>query len=137
MAWDLNWRGSLLDKGYENIKRIIASVGGYFGSSYTFEFELVRGKITWEANEDGVFEPALILQMDTESINTFREAMTKCHILTWEQKYIDLHTLDGTQWSLHIEFDDLCIEKSGNNAYPREWERFCKVIQKLTGKPFE
>ncbi|NHN34854.1 hypothetical protein [Paenibacillus agricola] len=121
---------------YENIKRIVASVGGYFGTSYTVEVEFDRGKITWEARGDD-FEPGLILQLDIESMNTFREALSKSRILSWKNEYIDPNTLDGTQWSLDIEFDDICIEKSGSNDYPKEWKRFCKVIHKLTGKPFE
>jgi hypothetical protein len=126
-----------LDKDYKNIKRIEASIGGYFGTSYTFEVEFDRGKVTWEAREDGILEPGLILQMDTENIITFREALSKCRVLSWKNEYIDPNTLDGTQWSLDIEFDDLCIEKSGSNDFPKEWKRFCKVIQKLTGKPFD
>jgi hypothetical protein len=111
----------LLDKDYENIKRIQASIGGYFGSSYTVEVDFVSGEIVWNAREDGIFEPGITIQMDSEGleIEIFREALSKCHILSWEQKYIDPHTLDGTQWSLDIEFDNLCIEKSGSNAYPK------------------
>jgi hypothetical protein len=121
---------------YENIKRIEAFIGGYFGTSYTVEVEFERGKITWEASGDD-FEPALMIQMDNESMNTFKEAMSKCRILSWKNNYTDPHILDGTQWSLDIEFDDSRIEKSGSNTYPKEWKRFCKVIQKLTGKPFD
>lgn len=126
-----------MDKDYKEIKRIEASIGGYFGSSYTLEVEFITGKVTYEVREDGIVEPGLILQMDTENINTFREALSKCRVLSWKNEYSDLNTLDGTHWSLDIEFDDLCIEKSGSNAYPKEWKRFCKVIQKLTDKPFE
>lgn len=122
---------------YENIKRIVASVGGYFGTSYTFKVEFDRGKVTWEAREDGVSEPGIILKMDIESLNNFRKAMIKCRILSWKNEYIDPNTLDGAQWSLNIELYDKLIEKSGSNAYPNEWEKFCNIIQKLTGKPFD
>jgi hypothetical protein len=126
-----------LDNDYKNIKRIEASIGGYFGSSYTCKVDFVSGEIAWNARKDGVFEPGINLQMDCEGLEMFVEALSECHILTWNNEYIDPHTLDGTQWNLDIEFDHLCIEKSGSNAYPGEWEKFCKVIQELTGKPFE
>lgn len=126
-----------MNKGYENIKRIIASVGGYFGSSYTFEVEFVSGKITYDAREDGVSEADLILQMDIGGINAFREALSKCRILDWKNEYIEPNTIDGTQWSLDIELEERSIHINGSNAYPKEWKRFCKVIQVLTGKPFE
>jgi hypothetical protein len=122
---------------YENMKRIIASVGGYFGTSYSFEVNFDNGKTTWEAREEGVLEPGLTLQMDTRGINAFREALSKCSILDWDKEYIDPDILDGTQWSLDIELKDRSIQINGSNAYPKEWKRFCKVIQVLTGKPFE
>jgi hypothetical protein len=125
-----------MNLNYKNIKRIEASNGGYFGTSYTFKLDFDRGKLNWEARGDD-FEPGLMLQVDIASMNIFREALSKCRILSWKNEYIDPNTLDGTQWSLDIEFDDLCVEKSGSNAYPREWNRFCKYIQKLTNKPFE
>ncbi|NHN34827.1 hypothetical protein [Paenibacillus agricola] len=104
---------------YENIKRIEAFIGGYFVTSYTFKIEFVRSEVIWEAVGDD-FEPALMIQMDNESMNTFKEGISKCRILSWKNNYTDPHILDGTQWSLDIEFDDLRIEKSGSNAYPRE-----------------
>ncbi|WP_433945541.1 hypothetical protein [Paenibacillus sp. SN-8-1] len=60
----------------------------------------------------------------------------KYRILNWENEYIDYNTLDGTQWTLDIELEDRSIHIVGSNAYPEEWERFCKAIRKLTGKPF-
>jgi hypothetical protein len=121
---------------YENIKRIEAFIGGYFGTSYTFKVEFDRSEVIWEASGDN-FEPALMIQMDIESMNTFREALSKCRILDWKKEYIDPDTIDGTQWSLDIELEDRSIHINGSNTYPKEWKRFCKVIQKLTGKPFE
>ncbi|QGQ96593.1 hypothetical protein EHS13_17785 [Paenibacillus psychroresistens] len=81
-------------------------------------------------------EPGLTLQMDNRDINAFREALSKCGILEWDKEYIDPDTIDGTQWSLDIELEDRSIHIHGSNAYPKEWKRFCKVIQVLTGKPF-
>jgi hypothetical protein len=122
---------------YENIKRIVASVGGYFGTSYTFEVEFITGKITYKVREDGIVQPSLTLQMDNEVINTFREALSKRRIFDWKKEYIEPNTLDGTHWSLDIELEDSSIHINGSNAYPKEWRIFCKDIQKLTGKPFE
>jgi hypothetical protein len=130
----------LMNLNYENIKRIKAYVGGHFGTRYTFEIDISSRKVAWSAidMEGGLdFEPNIILHMDTESINSFKEALSKCRILSWNNNYTDPHIFDGTQWCLDIEFDHLCIEKLGSNAYPKEWKSFCNVIQKLTDMPFE
>jgi hypothetical protein len=120
---------------YRNIKRIEASIGGYFGTSYKFEVDLVSGEFFWSTEGDD-FEPGIASKMDSEGLEIFIEALSKCRVLSWKNEYMDRDVLDGTQWSLDIQLDDLCIEKSGSNAYPKEWKRFCKVIQNMTGKPF-
>lgn len=122
---------------YKNIKGIKASIGGYFGSSYSLEVEFITGKITYEGREGGNVEPSLSLQMDSEGIVNLREELTKCRIFDWHNEYIDSDTTDGTQWSLDIGLDDRTIHIYGSNTFPKEWKKFCKVIQKLTGKPFE
>ncbi|SEB99583.1 hypothetical protein [Paenibacillus sp. GP183] len=120
---------------YENIKRIEASVWGYFGSSYNVEVDLLNGKVIWS---EGLYKVSeYVKQADTESMNTFIYGINNCRILNWEKNYNNLNILDGTHWSLKIELDDRIIEKSGSNAYPNEWEKFCNIIQKLTGKPFD
>jgi hypothetical protein len=122
---------------YKNIKRIEASIGGYFGSSYNVEVDFLNGKVTWRGGEGLYTESVYVKQADTESMNTFINSIRNCRILKWENNYNNPHILDGTQWSLNIELDDRIIEKSGSNAYPNEWEKFCKIVQKLTGKPFD
>jgi hypothetical protein len=126
-----------LSDHYKSIKRIEASIGGYFGSSYSLEVEFITRKITYEVRKDGNVEPSLSLQMDNEGVVNLRDELTKCRILDWNKEYIDSDTMDGTQWSLDIELDDRTIHINGSNEYPKEWNRFCKVIQKLIGKPFE
>lgn len=132
---------------YEDIKQIIASVGGYFGSSYKVEVEFVNGKISYEESGMGIIEPPTIVMpmdnedidmpMDNEGIAKFREELVKCRILDWDNEYIEPNALDGTHWSLDIELEDKVLHIHGSNAYPNEWKRFCKAIRKLTGKPFE
>jgi hypothetical protein len=128
-----------MEKDYGNIKRISASIGGFFGTSYTVEIDIMTGKIMWNTSEGEIFysESKLILQIDSESTKEFVEAIRKCCVLNWEEKYVDLDILDGTQWNLNIELDNMNIKKSGSNAYPKEWEEFCNIIQRFTGKPFE
>jgi hypothetical protein len=122
---------------YENIKRIEASVGGYFGSSYTFAIEFVTGWMNWEERGMGILESGLNEQITAEGINSFKKELSKCRILNWKNEYIDRDTIDGTQWTLDIQLEDRNIHISGSNEYPKEWAKFCKCIRKVTNRNFE
>ncbi|CAM3016363.1 hypothetical protein PASE110613_12490 [Paenibacillus sediminis] len=125
-----------MNQDYNNIKKIEASIGGYFGSSYKFKADLVNGHISW-STEGEYFEPPIILNMDAEGITLVRNGLRECNILSWDKEYIDHHILDGTQWSLEIQLSEKSIHINGSNAYPPEWKKFCEVVRKLSGKPFD
>ncbi|MHA0855685.1 hypothetical protein [Paenibacillus sp. CMAA1364] len=116
----MRWYNTDLSDQYKTIKRMEASIGGYFGSSYSLEVEFITRKMTCEVREDGNVEPILSLQMDNEGIVKLRVELTKCRILDCKVEYIDPESLDGTQWSLDIELDDRTIQIYGSNAYPKE-----------------
>jgi hypothetical protein len=129
------WGGEKpVGKGYEGIRYFKAYVRRYSGPNYHIEINIISGKVKWS---EGLYkETEYEKKVDVEDIKQFIEELSKCHVLKWGQKYVKPYVLDGTQWSIEIEFDDICIYKSGNNAYPKEWKKFCKLVKDLIGKPF-
>jgi hypothetical protein len=129
------WGGEeSVSKRYEDIRCFKAYVGGYFGPNYHVEINIISGKVTWS---EGLYKEAEYeKKVNVEDIKQFIEGLRKCRILKWGQEYVQPYVLDGTQWSIEIEFNDICIYKAGSNAYPKKWKRFCKLIENLTDKPF-
>ncbi len=129
------WGGEeLLEKSYEDIKRIKASVGGYSGPNYEVEIDFVNGIATWK---EGMYqELEHTKDLDAASSTKYIKELSNCRVLNWGQQYIEPCVLDGTQWSVEIDFDDACVCKYGSNAYPKEWKRFCRLIEKCVRKPF-
>jgi hypothetical protein len=120
---------------YEKIQGIQAYVGRYSGPHYNIEINILSGKAIWS---EGLYtETEYIIPADAGRMSAFLEGIRNCRILKWEKDYNNPYILDGTQWSLTIEIDNRLIKKSGSNSYPKEWEEYCSIIQKLTSKPFK
>lgn len=71
-----------------------------------------------------------------EEFDWFLEELYKCDFLNWADAYEDPLVLDGTHWSIHIEFDTYCEIKRGSNHFPPKWTKFCKAMTKITGHEF-
>lgn len=128
-------REQAIDDAYNKIKTIKASVGGFFDGFYNVEIDLENQKITWSHSID----------IENESIhksirvNTGKNCIEKLKmigLLNWKAKYIEPGVLDGTHWSVEIINDGRTIRKYGDNKFPEEWEEFCKIINRVTGKEF-
>ena len=128
-------REQVIDDSYNKINTIKASVGGFFDGFYNVEIDLENLKIAW-----------------SHSINIENESDSQIHksgyweevyqqlkiigLLNWKAKYIEPRVLDGTHWSVEIINDKRTIRKYGDNQIPNEWEGFCKLINRVTGKEF-
>ncbi|WP_162595994.1 hypothetical protein [Bacillus sp. CGMCC 1.16541] len=44
------------------------------------------------------------------------------------------YSLDGTYWSVRIEYETHCEIKRRNNHYPPKWTKFCHTISTLSGE---
>lgn len=129
-------REQIIDQTYNEINIIKVSVGGFFGPQYDIELNLRDNQLIWNGMEDG-FRDSLIKAMNEEEMKMIIQQLIILNILDWRSKYIEPSVCDGTQWDMEIVTDKKTIHKHGSNKYPREWDRFCRFIQEITGKLFE
>ena len=128
-------REQAIDEAYNKIKTIKTSVGGFFGGFYNVEIDLENLKITW--SHSGITENETIhksIRVDTAK--KFIEQLKIVDLMNWKAKYIEPGVCDGTHWSVEIINDRRIIRKHGDNKFPDEWESFCKMISRITGKKF-
>lgn len=117
------------------IKKIEASIGGYFSGQTIVVIDLTEHEMTWEHRPS---EETMVVKKLTPAMEKrLLQQLEKAKVLEWEEEYKDPSILDGTQWEVKIAFEDKTIYKDGSNAYPKEWKAFCRSISKLTGKPFD
>ncbi|TNV69070.1 hypothetical protein [Trichococcus shcherbakoviae] len=121
---------------YEKIKKIEASVGGYFGGYYQVEVDLENNLVSWTHGGEGELEETVHRNIRLATVKKFLEQLETLDLLNWEAEYIDMSILDGTQWHIEIVMDSHTIAKHGSNCYPEQWGKFRQAISEITGKPF-
>lgn len=57
-------------------------------------------------------------------------------LVKWKSKYIEPGVCDGTQRNVEAITEGKSIKKHGDNKFPDEWDEFCKLIRKISGKKF-
>ena len=121
---------------YEKIKKIEASVGGYFGGFYQVEVDLENNLVSWTHGGEGELEETVHRNIRLTTVKKFLEQLETINLLNWEAKFIDPGVLDGTQWHVEIVMDGHTITKHGSNCYPEQWGKFRHAISKIARKPF-
>ena len=113
------------------------SIGGYFGPSYSLEFK--GHEITYETFGDGYeLENSEILIPTMEQLDQFLKEIKKIGVWKWNKLYTNPYILDGTSWSVSIEYEGKRFKSSGSNAYPEGFDEFTKSVRKLmNNKPFQ
>ena len=129
----LEKRAVEFDANMEHIKAISIRYGGYFGKSE--ERKLIR---------DGngiVVERNCFPYSSEEDFNAkFYEGLTwqdiieelaDIHMGEWKNRYENINVLDGTQWSVELEYDNGVRTKRfyGSNKYPYNFEKFLDVME--------
>ena len=128
-------REQAVDAAYAQIKGLKASVGGYFGGYYDVFIDFTTGKVTWTHWGEGD-EIEFHKTIRPASIKELLDDLKMVNLLEWKSKYIEPGVCDGTQWSVEIIREGKNLKKYGSNKFPDEWEGFCIIVSKITGKKF-
>ncbi|OIJ16828.1 hypothetical protein BKP37_04670 [Anaerobacillus alkalilacustris] len=120
---------------YSEIKRIKATVRGYFGKAFTVDLNLENYQGVW-AQESGTYDETVIT-FSNEECEKFRDELKNTNILHWNPKYEKANLVGGNKWSVQILTEEGKICKSGSNKFPKEFGLFCKLIEEVCGQTFE
>lgn len=125
-------RVAAFDKSIPMIKKIVFSIGGFFGG-YT-NYTLVIGKDCvrrWVAKSRCSSEPEN-RNVESEYPFTKEEFFKKfrdIHMGEWHKHYFE-HMCDGMQWEITIEYaDGRKVEYDGSNASPFSFDQFCELVE--------
>lgn len=115
---------------HEKIKKIEASVGGYFGGYYQVEIDLENNLVSWTHGGEGEIEETVHRNIRSATAKKFVEQLEKLDLLNWEAEYVDPGVLDGTQWQVEIVMAGHTSTKHGSNCYPEQWGNFASPSTK-------
>ena len=112
------------------------SIGGYFDPSYSLE---LKGRdITYETFGNGYeLKNSEIIRPTIEELEQFFGKIKEIGVWKWKKRYSNSDILDGTSWSISIEYEGKHFKSSGSNAYPKSFNEFTKTVRQLiNNKPF-
>ena len=119
---------------------LTAMVEGYAGLSYQVRINFIKNyfiAIEWR-NKDHRRPITVINPESYGSFDEFKREFQDLKIWEWAPIYRkeDGIILEGQYWSVKLKTHGKVYESIGAQAFPPNWKRFCKAIEKLTGAPF-
>lgn len=129
----LERKAAKFDANMEHIKAISIRYGGFCGKTE-------ERKLTRDGNGIAV-ERSCFPYGSEEDFNAkfyegltwqdIIEELTNIHMGEWKSSYVAYNVLDGTQWSVELEYDNGVRAKRfyGSNKYPYNFEKFLDVME--------
>lgn len=136
MNCEYSWKKYEDNKIYDNIKMLYVNSGGFPGPYFEVVIDFER--YTIEQHTSNLYEYVNEEPTCTDEkalIEWFRKELRKCDLVNWAEEYF-APVLDGTHWSVRIEYDNYCEIKRGSNHFPQKWNKFCKAVSKVSGSEF-
>ena len=107
-------------------------IGGYMGSSFKIVLTGEHILYTWygrgyeEQGTDSI-EPT------ARQWKAFRSKLDQADAWNWDESYSSPDTVDGTNWSVSIQWDDQEVDSGGSNGYPPRFKGILSAVRKLIG----
>lgn len=112
--------------------RVHVSVGGFGGPCCSIESHDGQ-TVKYTFSQSGVpgYEEVEEIEPNDDQWSRFWEMVRECS--DWKRVYDNPEVLDGTQWEVEVDGDELRLRATGSNAYPANWKAFLRVVRSLVG----
>ena len=114
-------------------------MGGFMGRSYAVR--ITGAALTYESFKSG-YETDEKARIEPPQCNWehFWATLDQLDAWSWSGQYSNPNVLDGTSWSIALEWNGRRMRASGENAYPPDgrdespqFRGFCEAVQRLLG----
>ena len=130
-------------------KSFDVSIGGFDGPNHAVT--LTAKNLSYTYHESSNKNPTPItLTIPNERWIIFKKTLEGLHAENWQKLCKNPRVMDGTQWKVHIHFDNYTVDSSGSNSFPTadgscnnspeisdDFKKFLNAMSELTGKKFE
>ncbi|SMP64288.1 hypothetical protein [Anoxynatronum buryatiense] len=123
------------EAAYGEITGFKASVGGYFDGFTQVHIDFAARQIIRTHSLDDP-EAVFSKRLAVKTLKNLPGQLKDMDLLNWKRRYENSQVLDGTQWQVEIQRQGRILRKSGSNGFPDKWDDFCRLIQKISGRPF-
>jgi len=142
IACNHKWKKFRGRKPYRELEKLEAYVGGFFGPSYWMTVDFRTRELSWREKTDDIrFEeaqrpPEESRMLTEEEIDWLRERLYQYDVLNWADNYQMFWICDGTSWNVSLDGVSYREVKQGSNHFPKQWNRFCKLMETVSKRSF-
>lgn len=113
------------------MKRFIFYYGGFFGGYEKRTYTISNEKVLFDLDHSLYLQPSNLPVYESFTREEFIEGITVLHIGEWKESYVDPLVLDGTQWSIDIEYEDdrKPVNIDGSNAFPYNFDDLLEFLE--------
>ena len=110
--------------------RFTLEIGGFFDGYTKYKYTISGERVLFDADHSFYPKPSNLPVYEPFSREEFVRGIAALHIGEWKERYENLYVLDGTQWSISIEYEDgkEPFEIYGSNAYPYNFEKLIEFL---------
>ena len=94
------------------------------------------GKLHFSKDQIGHGMEHIEDEVSSISVEDFSKKLEALDISGWKKSYqpVGVVVMDGSSWTIKYETDsEKPVKRSGENAYPRNWKSFIKLVQSIVG----
>jgi hypothetical protein len=119
---------------------LMATLEGFGGISYQVRVNFTKNRfaaLEWR-NKDNCQPFSDLQAASVGNVENFKREIYSMNIWDWEPTYRNDNgiILEGKYWSVKLKTKGKVYESGGTESFPENWDKFCKVVEKLTGTSF-
>lgn len=114
-----------------SMRRFVFEIGGFFGGYEKRTYTISGEKVLFDLEHSLYLKPSNLPIYEPYTKEEFLQGIAELHIGEWKKEYVNPLVLDGTQWSIEIEYegDHKPIHIYGSNAYPYNFDDLKEFLE--------
>ena len=111
--------------------RFTLEIGGFFDGYTKYKYTISGDRVLFDADHSFYLKPSNLPVYEPFTREEFVRGIAALHIGEWKERYENLYVLDGTQWSISIEYENgkEPLKICGSNAYPYNFEELIECLR--------
>ena len=112
------------------MKKFEFEYGGFPSGYETRSYTIVGEKVLFDLRHSFSQKPFDLSDYEPVTKEEFLEGLAELHIGEWKKNYVNPSILDGTQWSIDIEYegDRKPVHIYGSNAFPYNFDDLLEFL---------
>ena len=127
---DEELRDQSFDTKLATMHRFTLEIGGFFNGYTKYKYTISGERVLFDADHSFYLKPSNLPVYEPFTREEFVRGIAALDIGEWKERYENLYVLDGTQWSISIEYENgkESFEIYGSNAYPYNFEELIEFL---------